>query len=308
MSDSRAIGWYGPKHKYWDWMLGHFCDVVLLNDRNVENWFHERSEWNFKSAVETNASSVLLVAIESRFDPSLELIARLEQQSAPNDPKEGCLPWAVVLGEAWVGHRRTNPLPETLQSFYWYELYDRLIPWIIGLSHSADVVASTTEVSGNANKRRVSPRVLRVIDTSVSIGSRLKNQAAISNPIRLAIVVSETATTRQLWYDALTSHGIQCLATTPENVDLWTKPDVIIVDLETEPLAMQEAQVSSEIESRRVTLARKLSTQFPDATLLVADAFPRWETWSDLRQAGADILVAKPYQMTGILDTLAHCG
>ena len=287
-------------------MLGHFCNVVLLTDRNVENWFHSRSELNSKSAAESNASSVLLVAIESRFDAAMELIKRLEQHAALNDLKEGGLPWAIVLGDDWVGHRRTHPLSETLQSFYWYELYDRLIPWIIGLSHSADPMAST-DPSGNASKRRVSPRVQRVIETSVSIASRLRNVAAVSNPIRMAMVVSETATTRQLWYDALTSHGIQSLATIPENVDLWAKPDIIVVDLESEPLVMQEAQVSSGMESRRVTLVRKLSTQFPEATLLVADAFPRWETWSNLRQAGADILVAKPYQLTGILDTLVNC-
>ena len=306
MSDSRTIGWFGSKHAHWEWMLGHFRDVVLLTDRNVEDWFHSQSELRSKSAGETTPLSVLLVAIDSRFDPSLELVKRIEQNAAPNHAKESSVSWAVVLGEDWVGHRRTHPLPESLQSFYWYELFDRLIPWLVGLSYSADHLAST-ELSGNAKKRPVSPRVQRVIDTSVTIASRLKDGSACLKPIRMAMVVSETATTRQLWLDSLTMHDIQCLATTPENVDVWTTPDIIVVDLESEPLEMQQTRIETGLESPRVTLVRKLSNQFPDATLLVADAFPRWEIWSQLRQAGADILVAKPYQLTGILDSLMNC-
>lgn len=307
MSNSRTIGWFGPKHAHWEWMLGHFRDVVLLTDRNVEDWFHSQSDFSPQSMRVTIPPSVLLVAIDSRFDPSLDLVKRIEQNAAPNSTEGSSVPWAVVLGEDWVGHRRTHPLPESLQSFYWYELFDRLIPWIVGLSHSADPLAST-ELSGNANKRPVSPRVQRVIDTSVSIGSRLKDGSGCLKPIRMAIVVSETATTRQRWFDSLTLHDIQCLATTPENVDLWTTPDIIVVDLESEPLEMQQARIETGLESPRVTLVRKLSNQFPDATLLVADAFPRWEIWSILSLAGADILVAKPYQLTGILDTLMNCG
>ena len=307
MNDSRTIGWFGPKHAQWDWILGHFRDVVLLTERNVAEWFQSRSQSNALSTNETESSSLLLIAIESRFDPALEWIKRLEQRAVPNDPPENKLPWAAVLGEDWVGHRRTHPLPETLQSFYWYELYDRLIPWIIGLSHSA-VDSGSVDQSGNASKRRVSPRVQRIIDTSVSIGIRLKNEGKHSKPIRMAMVVSETVTTRQLWCDALTSHEIQCLATTPDNVNLWTTPDFIVVDLESEPLEIQESRVAAGEECPRATLVQKLSNQFPDATLLVADAFPQWETWSKLKQSGADILVAKPYQLSGVLDTLRNCG
>jgi|GEM_PF-1486983 len=312
MSELRTIGWFGPQHSQWEWMLGHFRTVVRLTESNVEDWLGSRlklkSQLTGESQAtgEMNPSSVLLIAIESRFDPSLEMIKRLEQNAAPNDLQEKGVPWAVVLGDDWVGHRRTHPLPETLQTFYWYELYDRLLPWLIGLSHPADDVASADQ-SGNPNKRRVSPRVQRIIDTSVSIGSRLKDDATCLNPIRMAMVVSETATTRQLWCNAFNTQGIQYLATTPDNVDLWTTPDFIVIDLESAPLELQESRVAMGMEIPRISLVRRLSNQFPDATLLVADAFPKWETWLSLRVAGADILVAKPYQLTGVFDTLRNC-
>jgi len=312
MSESRTIGWFGPQHSQWEWMLGHFRDVVRLTERNVEDWFGSRLNLKSQATDESqatgqmNPSSVLLIAIESRFDPSLEMIKLLEQNAAPNDLQESGVPWAVVLGDDWVGHRRTHPLPETLQTFYWYELYDRLLPWLIGLSHPADDVASADQ-SGNASKRRVSPRVQRIIDTSVSIGSRLTDEATCLNPIRMAMVVSETATTRQLWCNAFNTQGIQCLATTRDNVDLWTTPDLIVIDLESEPLELQQSRVAMGMECPRLSLVRRLSSQFPDAILLIADAFPKWEIWSRLRVAGADILVAKPYQLTGVFDTLRNC-
>jgi len=312
MSDSRTIGWFGPQHSQWEWILDHFRDVVRLTERNVEDWLRSilklksQATGESQSTGKMNPSSVLLIAIESRFDPSLELIKRLEQNAAPNDLQECSVPWAVVLGDDWVGHRRTHPLPETLQTFYWYELYDRLLPWLIGLSQPANDLASADQ-SGNTSKRRVSQRVQRIIDTSVSIGSRLKDDATCLNTIRMAMVVSETATTRQLWCNALNTEGIQCLATAPGNVDLWTTPDFIVIDLESEPLELQQSRVAMRMECPRVSLVRKLSNQYPDATLLVADAFPKWETWLSLRESGADILVAKPYQLTGVFDTLRNC-
>ena len=78
MSDSRTIGWFGPQHSQWEWMLGHFRDVVRLTERNVEDWIGSRLKSKSQATGEShsigemNPSSVLLIAIESRFDPALE--------------------------------------------------------------------------------------------------------------------------------------------------------------------------------------------------------------------------------------------
>jgi len=52
-------------------------------------------------------------------------------------------------------------------------------------------------------------------------------------------------------------------------------------------------------------LVRKLSRQFPDSIIVVTESFPRWETWNSLLDSGADLIVAKPFQLTGIYDTLS---
>lgn len=297
MSESISIGWYGPSNDNWGWILGHFRDVTLLTDRNVEDWLAFQSQ----ASDQASQASALLIAIDSRVEPEIGLIKQLEENVAPGNGKVRAVPTGVLLGDDWVGHRRTNPLPETLLTFYWYELYDRILPWLGDLSSGPET--QTMESNAAGSKRKVSPRVQRVIDTSLSIESRL---GCYTSAGQLALVVAETAATRQLWCETLARHEIQSVATTPQNLSLWTKPDFIIVDLESAPLEVRKQHANSEDGSPEEKLVEKLASQFPEATLLVADAFPRWENWRDLKFAGADILVPKPFQLTGILDTLVR--
>ena len=297
MSGSITIGWFGPTNDYWEWILGHFRDVSLLTARNVEDWVLLQS-----NALRSNklARPALLVAIESRFDPAVDFIRGYEQAVAPKDNKTQTLPWCVLLGDDWVGHRRTYPLAESLQTFYWYELHDRLLPWLIDASPAASTESSAD--SANAvGKRRTSPRVQRLIDVSLSLDGKRNDCKSASNPIELALVVTETAAMRQLWCEAFARYKIQCVATTPTFVDLWAKPDVIVIDIESEPLVVRQRQLDC---GRTGCLVRKLAEQFPDSIIVVADPFPRWENWKILRESGADILVGKPFQLAGIRSSL----
>ncbi len=304
MSDSIGIGWFGPTHDHWDWILGHFREVTLLTDRNVEDWIFLQSQAS--GSDRPGATHALLVAIESRFEPAVGFVKGLEQPVAPMDLKTLAMPWCVLLGDDWVGHRRTFPLPETLPTFYWYELYDRVLPWLVNLSH--DVLKESSTVSSNSvGNRRVSPFVQRWIDTSLAMESRLKDRTSTSNPIELALVVTETATTRQLWCDAFARYKIQCVATTPTQFELWATPDVIVIDIESEPLAVRERHVAEDGGGPRASLVRKVAKQFPDAIIVVPEPFPRWDDWRTLKQMGADIIVAKPFQLAGILDTILGC-
>ena len=300
MSDSISIGWYGPSNDYWGWILGHFRDVTLLTDRNVEDWLALQSQ----TSNHASQASALLLAIDSRVEPEIDRIKNFEQNVAPATEAVRAVPTGVLLGDDWVGHRRTNPLPETLLTFYWYELYDRVLPWLGDLS-IASHENHGMETQAASSKRKVSPRVQRVIDTSLSIESRL---SCLTSAGQLAMVIAETAAARQLWSETLARHEIRSVATSPQNLSLWVKPDFIVVDLESDPLEVRNQHANAEDGSPQEKLIEKLARQFPDSTLLVADAFPRWENWQNLNRAGADILVAKPFQLTGILDTLVRFG
>ena len=306
MSDSIAIGWFGPTHDHWDWILGHFREITLLTDRNVEDWVFLQSQSQSSSSDTAGPPHALLVAIESRFEPAVDFVKGIEQPVAAVDVKTCAIPWGVLLGDDWVGHRRTFPLPETIPTFYWYELYDRVLPWLVSLS-CATLKESSTVSSNPAGNRRVSPRVQRLIDTSLAMESRLKDSKSTENPIELALVVTETATTRQLWCDAFARYEIQCFATTPTQFELWAKPDVIVIDIESEPLVVRERNLAEDGGGPRACLVRKVAQQFPDAIIVVAEPFPRWDDWRTLKQWGADIIIAKPFQLAGILDTILSC-
>lgn len=305
MSDSIAIGWVGPTNDYWDWTLSHFRNVSLLTDRTVEPWLASQSQ--ACSAGDTEVAAALLVAIESRFCSRMDLVRRLEHNVAPNSSdSRGSVPFGVLLGDEWVGHRRTFPLPETLNTFYWYELYDRLFPWLLNVSQVGQTDLGC-EASGIGTKRRISPRVQKWIDTSLAIEHRLhkKSDKETANAIQLAMVVTETAGSRQLWCDAFAKQKVQCLATTPDQLEVWANPDLIVVDLESAPLSVQESHDWTGNGRPHERLVRRLASQFPDAIVLVAEPFPRWETWNAMRACGADLIVAKPFHLTGIFDTLA---
>ncbi|HUP80501.1 MAG TPA: hypothetical protein VM260_18275, partial [Pirellula sp.] len=165
-----------------------------------------------------------------------------------------------------------------------------------------DSLTESSVDSANAvGKRRTSPRVQRLIDVSLSLDGKRYHCKSASNPIELALVVTETAATRQLWCEAFARYKIQCVATTPTFVGLWAKPDFIVIDIESEPLVVRQRQLDC---GRTGCLVRKLAEQFPEAFIVVADAFPRWENWKILKQSGADILVGKPFQLAGIRNSL----
>ncbi|HUP81042.1 MAG TPA: hypothetical protein VM260_21010, partial [Pirellula sp.] len=107
MSGTIAIGWLGPTNDHWEWILSHFREVTLLTECNVRDWVLLQSH-----ALGSNklARPALLVAIESRFDCAIDFVLGFEQTVAPKDNKPQTMPWCVLLGDDWVGHRRTYPL------------------------------------------------------------------------------------------------------------------------------------------------------------------------------------------------------
>ena len=289
MSESISIGWLGPTNDHWDWILSHFLDTTILSSRNIEDW------------IASQCGGCLFIAIESRFDSVLEWVRRFEKTNAAIDDKTRVMPWCALLGGDWAGHRRTFPLPESFPSFYWYELYDRLFPWLVNQSQASQTLTFVNP-SNASNNRPASPRVQRWIETSLAIESRLSRSAV--NPIKLALIVTETATARQLWFETLSPHAIQCVATNCNQLEFWTTPDLVVVDIESEPLAIRELQLAEVDGGMRGRFIRKLAIQFPSAIILVVDAFPRWENWRALMEFGADMMISKPFQFTGILDTI----
>lgn len=291
MSNALSIGWFGPANEQWEWILSHFGDVVLLRKQDTHDWFASRTE-------KTSSRSALLIASDSRFDEYVEFAKDWERDCQPNLTNANVVPMGVVLGEDWCGHRRTNPLPELWNCFYWYELYDRLLPWLAG--HQEPVESSSlVGATSSHSKRKVGPRVQRCIDDAKSLEIRNEGCLQMLDQGETALVVTESATIRQLWFDAFGRLGLPVVATSPSRLDLWIHPTIIVLDLDALPLASATEHLEFRLE-----IVVDLAKRFPSASLVVTDPFPRWEKWKVHLDAGANILIPKPFQFLGALNTL----
>ena len=174
------LAWCGSTDPAWRTLLEAIPEslapnIELLRCNDVSDWIAQ---------CEPAKNIQLLVGLEHRNDHhALEL---LKQLAAPPTPKttpqtasnahrkkssttsrskpkpNQSLAIAAVLGEDWQGHRRTFPLPDSLETFYWYQWFDGVLPWI----QSRDLLP--------ANNQQLSPRVGRIIDRSEQAKSILR--------------------------------------------------------------------------------------------------------------------------------------
>ena len=306
MTRSIEIGWYGPTHDCWGWTLEHFRDVIVLRQQDIAKWIEDHS--GSRGTGNNDATALLLFASDHRTDATVDLIRSLDLKHGTSETtSQSMLPWGLVLGTDWSGHRRTQPLPDAWNTFYWYELHDRLLPWIGQLAplmeHSSKQISQEAKSSPG---RKPSVRVQRWIDSMTIAKGEWANQG--TKP-RLALVVVDQMETKQLWVDALGRHQIQTVCAAPEQTDFWIEPDWIVIDLAKPPRentfdksthAMEGSSGSDRFEKALVRLA----DQFPDSIKVVVDGFPQWDRWNDLQSMGADLMVAKPYNIEGLVDTL----
>ncbi|MCY2980822.1 MAG: hypothetical protein NTU79_19330 [Planctomycetota bacterium] len=308
MTTPISIGWFGPKVEAWEWILKHFEDLTILREQDIESWLSQR---RVDSLGEMNRRCALMLASDFRTDRIVELVRRLEQRGAPESSPMGFVPWCLLLGTDWSGHRRTQPLPETWHTFYWYELYDRLFPWLAGIANS-DSGSKPPAIAPLAGNRKVSPRVQRWIDSALAMKNRRtvadrSSSESNSRPqsIQLALILAENADTRAVWTDGLSRRNIHCVCTVPTQLDIWVQPDIIIVDLDRPPLKVAARNgFGDKFDTALESTLDQLNRQFPKACRVVADPFPRWQTWERLYDSGADFLIGKPYCLDGILDSL----
>jgi hypothetical protein len=310
MTSSIEIGWYGPTQDCWGWMLEHFRDVVVLRQQDIGKWIEDHS--GSRSVANDDATALLLFASDHRTDATMDVIRSLDLKYATAETtSQSMLPWGLALGTDWSGHRRTQPLPDAWNTFYWYELHDRLLPWLGQLDLSKEYPSKqSSDVAASSQGRKPSVRVQRWID-SMMISKNLRTSQA-TKP-RLALVVVDQMEIKQLWVDALGRHQIQTVCAAPDQTDFWLEPDWIVIDLAKPPLdsTLVNDEHGLEGSSGSDPLAKalvRLTDQFPQSIKVVVDGFPRWDRWNDLQSKGADLLVAKPYHIEGLIDTLQLVG
>ena len=283
-----TIGWVGPKNNYWEWIRDHLPNVENVPAEDAIVW-------------KSRQQGVLAVALESRQDSRLALIEQLRPSSRAQSsgsetmsstsrskpkakritdkelsPNSGS-PWFVVLGEEWAGHRRTQPLAEGIVSFYWYELFDQVLPWL----------SAITSASVHLSDRRIN-RILDAASRSAEPG--------VSDTF--ALIRTDNATDSELWADSLAQIGVLSLDLPWNGRGARISPDVIIVDLEERPRASLDQP--TERMGRCIEEWSDLQNRFPHAMRVAVDSFPRWTDWKQLVAIGIDVLLPKPFSTFGL--------
>jgi hypothetical protein len=265
----------------------------------------------------------LLVALEHRNDPRLAWI--VEHLS------DGCNV-LCLLGSDWHGHRRTYPVLERWPVMYWYQWFDRGLPWIAMQREqrlrAIEIAASSSERSGRkraATKRtptRVSAgasaaspvplRVQWILQQSEWLQSALRD---VPNRQALAWIISDSAEQQEMWLDAFRGLGVRGIATRERGLPPRIEPEWIVIDrlaraagqpsrrLRVGSELIPIIRIGGESGSGLVPWVAPLRREHPRAFLTVVESFPDPESWSEWRHLGVDAVVPRPCHVDGLVWT-----
>jgi CheY-like chemotaxis protein len=244
-------------------------------------------------------NDLLLVALESRVSPecdevfealqskgSIETVSTGQQKKSrkriSTSPTFLDSSISLLLGESWVGHRRTYPIPESINTFYWYELYDRLMP-------SLDLGIGSTDFESPERGQRIA--------RWHSISEHLA-QTDVSR--KRVLVVADSDTTHSMWRESLGVRYACVLGVDSEQLDRFRfQPDMVLVDYEPGP-STTERHASESHCLRVIDTLELVRHRFPEAMTVVSSGFPRWVDWEQWSDAGADVLLPKPGCLLGL--------
>jgi hypothetical protein len=345
----RPLVWAAPKGNYWDWIQGHLHlpSIIELESQQLLTSSPVRNEmlasatcWvlGVEGRYDTDLQGWLLDALthlarspdkpkaKSAAKPSKSLsksTASTKADAAHLLPSTSASPWrgAVLLGESWAGHRRTFPLPDSIVPFYWYELYDRFLPWVFEQVFPSTLVdgARSKEPGGAINNKTAEPAIgspnsvtplARGLPPRVSEWIDASRRYRYATPLSIsrgngrstspfALVIAESFATSLLWEELLGSLGVPCMITRPGDLKVQVAPDLVFVDLDANPRNVKVRQGAA-APPAVIDLFNQLRQRFPDALLAGFDSFPRWSSWQELDRMGVDALFPKPFSTFGL--------
>lgn len=297
MNHPLVVGWYGPSDGPWEWIQSRFEQTVILDDRSLEDWL------TTTPARSESRSKVLLVAMEYRSDATA--LARIEPYliSAPASSSlvtaKGTkpIPMAIVLGNDWHGHRRTYPLPERMLSFYWYQWYDRIFPWLSEISSRGLKARTATPKRKKAivSASDTNPwRVQWLMERSQWQASMLKGVGLQGS---IAWVLTDHADQRDLWHDACESVGMRVVASRISSDPPWIEPQLVVIDC-----VSRSEEPDKTIEGEAIeAVIQSIRARHPKALLAFVTSFPTWECWSRWQTLGVDAILPRPAALQGFL-------
>jgi hypothetical protein len=296
------IGWFGPVDGRWMGLLDHFSCIEVLDRATATEWLQApASDRSLLVGLEHRSDDRLAWLLDMASTPRVEGTKKKKSSSkrsgASKDTPSPIQPidWsrqvhmACVLGEDWVGHRRTFPLPESIEAFYWYQWYDQVIPWVCWESDSSWVTENGLS-SGFTKGLRIQ-RIEADADRFATWRGCQKTQSLLSN--RIAWVLSDRDSGIELWQGMLESYGIRTLGSRVDQLHGLLNADLILVDC--------SAGVGFGRSTSIDALVKRLRREQPDAFLVVIDPFVGMDRWQSYCDQGVDAMAGKPFSLQGIL-------
>lgn len=318
-----TIGWFGSVNQNWMPLLDHFLTVEILDRSSASQWLHEPSN-----------DRLLMLGLDDRNDNRLDWLLELESSISKkllskstaskrtatkrNDSKKVAQgnkskgidtfeSMACVLGEDWAGHRRTFPLPDTLQAFYWHQWYDRVIPWVYW--HGASLQTPLRIATEHSQESSLGERIRRIqSDTNRFMGWRSSDQVESILRSRIAWVIADQSSHLQQWQGLLESYGVRSVGTRLDQGACALDADLILVDFcdrsgwKAHPNGMAKKEIAKdEIFAKQRLFLRNLRQEQPKAFMVWVAPISTMSDWDRYRTLGIDAIVQRPFSLQGIL-------
>ncbi len=180
----------------------------------------------------------------------------------------------IILSGWWSGHRRCQPLDESLDVAYWYQWWDCILPQVV-------------IPAGERKKPKQTTRVERILARSIA---ELPNTEA-----RMALVLTEGQTRRDFWNSGLKNLGWLSAFATSESVDVIGDFGVVLVDI------AASYSRHGEVDGRGwMNELREIRRRFPRSSIVVVDSFPTLERWDNFASVGVHAMLPSPFRWNGL--------
>jgi hypothetical protein len=315
MKPHLCVGWWGPSQGPWEWIQSQFERTTLVNRQTVDHWLNGSRER------EDCSRRVVLIGIEHRSDrePLAWLEQRLLSDKSSQEKFSTNPPLGILLGNDWHGHRRTHPLPEGIPTFYWYQWYDRIFPWLSEvIATDLQEVAGTPKTKRSSHRRKeatlsqslpnesVPWRIQWAMERTSWQSSMLSNCHQDRNSHQdqdhpLAWVITDHRSQSEMWQDSCQSVGMRVVASRWDRDPPSLQPQLIVVDCVSRHLGPELVCDPSNSEESIESVAQRARKQHPEAFLAVVSPFPAWSEWSKWQQLGVDAVLPRPSAVQGFL-------
>jgi len=252
-----------------DWVrtsLAIQFDVQVALFKDSSDAVSQVAHWSEQNHL-ANAASPVFISSRYRSDDLVEVIKSLKS----NLP--ACKIYCI-LGQWWVGHKRTLPLPTGTPIFYWYELYDLLLPEMKKSQQSASK-----------------------LDSAAS--SRVMSESAL--------VCSNDPELRRMWGESLRHYGIHTVALIDFDAIPESQFDYILVDADSNQTASPSVDcdlVDTDRLERLPRLVATLRRRFPNSVIATLMGFPDWQSTQTVLKSGANFVAGKPCRVAGLVSSL----